>query len=37
MPECKATPIVPVTSERPYHRALTEEEPLVERHPLPLV
>jgi len=30
MPECKVTPIVPVTSERPYRRARTEEEALAE-------
>jgi len=30
MPECKGTPIVPVTSERPYRRARTEEEALAE-------
>lgn len=28
MPECKVTPIVAVTSERPYRRARTEEEAL---------
>ena len=30
MPECKVTPIVPVSSERPYRRARTEEEALAE-------
>jgi len=30
MPECKVTPIVPVSSERPYRMALSEEEALAE-------
>lgn len=30
MPECKVTPIVPVSSERPYRLTPTEEEALAE-------
>ena len=30
MPECKVTPIVPVTSERSYRMARTDEEALAE-------
>jgi len=30
MPECKVTPIVPMTSERSYRMARTDEEALAE-------